>query len=96
MVNYLAFIHKKPKSDFGVSFPDFPGCVTTGATLDEAKDMAHDALSLYVKGNRSFVGDFSLFYHLKQKMPPGKPKRQSGRRCISARPATLTKFIFIL
>ncbi|MFO7932167.1 MAG: type II toxin-antitoxin system HicB family antitoxin [Desulfosalsimonas sp.] len=50
MANYLAVVHKEPNSDFGVSFPDFPGCVTAGATLDEAKDMAHDALSLHVKG----------------------------------------------
>ncbi|MFW5975186.1 MAG: type II toxin-antitoxin system HicB family antitoxin [Desulfosalsimonas sp.] len=50
MANYLAVVHKETDSDFGVSFPDFPGCVTAGATLDEAKDMAHDALSLHVKG----------------------------------------------
>lgn len=50
IANYLAVVHKEPKSDFGVSFPDFPGCVTAGATLDEAKNMAHDALSLHVKG----------------------------------------------
>lgn len=50
MANYLAVVHKDSESDFGVSFPDFPGCVTAGSTLDEAKDMAHDALSLHVKG----------------------------------------------
>jgi predicted RNase H-like HicB family nuclease len=46
MVNYIAVVHKDPNSDFGVSFPDFPGCVTAGSTIDDAKDMAHDALSL--------------------------------------------------
>jgi predicted RNase H-like HicB family nuclease len=50
MTTYLAIVHKDHNSDFGVSFPDFPGCVTAGSTLDEAKDMAHDALSLHVKG----------------------------------------------
>jgi predicted RNase H-like HicB family nuclease len=50
MANYLAVVHKDSNSDFGVSFPDFPGCVTAGSTLDEAKDMAHDALALHVKG----------------------------------------------
>ena len=50
MANYIAVVHKDPKSDFGVSFPDFPGCITAGSTIDEAKDMAHDALSLHVKG----------------------------------------------
>ena len=50
MANYIAVVHKDPKSDFGVSFPDFPGCITVGSTIDEAKDMAHDALSLHIKG----------------------------------------------
>ncbi len=25
-MNYIALIHKDRKSDYGVSFPDFPGC----------------------------------------------------------------------
>ena len=50
MANYIAVVHKDPKSDFGVSFPDFPGCITAGASIDEAKDLANDALSLHVKG----------------------------------------------
>ena len=50
MANYIAVVHKDPNSDFGVSFPDFPGCITAGSTIDEAKDMAHDALSLHIKG----------------------------------------------
>ena len=50
MANYIAVVHKDQKSDFGVSFPDFPGCITAGTSIDEAKDMAHDALSLHIKG----------------------------------------------
>ena len=50
MANYIAVVHKDPNSDFGVSFPDFPGCITAGSTIDEAKDMAHDALTLHIKG----------------------------------------------
>jgi predicted RNase H-like HicB family nuclease len=50
MANYIAVVHKDPKSDFGISFPDFPGCITAGSTIDEAKDMAHEALSLHIKG----------------------------------------------
>jgi predicted RNase H-like HicB family nuclease len=44
-MKYIALIHKDSKSDYGVHFPDFPGCVTGGSTLDEAKDMAFEALS---------------------------------------------------
>ena len=50
MANYIAVVHKDPNSDIGVSFPDFPGCITAGSTIDEAKDMAHDVLSLHIKG----------------------------------------------
>jgi predicted RNase H-like HicB family nuclease len=49
MKHYIALIHKEKTSDYGVSFPDFPGCVTAGRTLDEAKTMAHEALSNHLK-----------------------------------------------
>jgi predicted RNase H-like HicB family nuclease len=47
---YVAFIHKEEDSDFGVSFPDFPGCVTAGSTPDEAYGMALEALQFHVDG----------------------------------------------
>ncbi len=49
MSYYIALIHKEPKSDFGVSFPDFPGCVTAGSTLDEAFDMGVEALAGHIE-----------------------------------------------
>jgi predicted RNase H-like HicB family nuclease len=49
-MEYIAYLHKDRKSDFGVSFPDFPGCVTAGKTLDEARRMAAEALSLHIEG----------------------------------------------
>jgi predicted RNase H-like HicB family nuclease len=50
MTQYIALIHKDADSDFGVSFPDFPGCVTAGSTLDEAREMAAEALALHIEG----------------------------------------------
>jgi predicted RNase H-like HicB family nuclease len=50
MANYIAIVHKETKSDFGVSFPDFPGCITAGKNIDEAKDMAQEALVLHIQG----------------------------------------------
>lgn len=47
---YIGVIHKEDSSDFGVSFPDFPGCITAGETIDEAKDMAIEALKFHVEG----------------------------------------------
>ena len=52
MSNYIAVVHKEPTSDYGVSFPDFPGCITPGKSIDEAKDMAFEALLLHLEGLR--------------------------------------------
>jgi predicted RNase H-like HicB family nuclease len=54
-MDYVAIIHKDPDSDFGVSFPDFPGCITAGRTLDEVKDMALEALSGHIEVMREAV-----------------------------------------
>lgn len=50
MAAYIALIHKDANSDFGVSFPDLPGCVTAGSTIDEARSMAREALALHLEG----------------------------------------------
>jgi predicted RNase H-like HicB family nuclease len=44
IMNYIALIHKEENSDYGVSFPDFPGCISAGETLEQAKTMAQEAL----------------------------------------------------
>jgi predicted RNase H-like HicB family nuclease len=49
-MDYIAYLHKERDSDFGVSFPDFPGCVTAGRTLEEAQRMAVEALALHIDG----------------------------------------------
>lgn len=50
MASYIALLHKDPGSDYGVSFPDFPGCVTAGKTLEEARQLAREALEFHVEG----------------------------------------------
>ena len=50
MTSYIALLRKDEASDYGVDFPDFPGCVTAGRTLDEARRMAAEALALHVEG----------------------------------------------
>jgi predicted RNase H-like HicB family nuclease len=49
-MDYIAYLHKDKGSDFGVSFPDFPGCITAGKTLEEAHRMAAEALALHISG----------------------------------------------
>ena len=50
MTSYIGLIRKDADSDFGVDFPDFPGFVSAGDTLDEARRMAQEALELHVGG----------------------------------------------
>jgi len=50
MPNYIGLIHKEADSDYGVSFPDFAGCVTAGVTLDEARAFAQEALAFHIEG----------------------------------------------
>lgn len=41
---YIGIIHKDEDSDFGISFPDFPGCVSAGSDLSELASMGEEAL----------------------------------------------------
>jgi predicted RNase H-like HicB family nuclease len=50
MRHYIALIHKDADSDYGVSFPDLPGLAAAGADLDEAREMAAEALGLHLDG----------------------------------------------
>jgi predicted RNase H-like HicB family nuclease len=49
-MEYIAYLHKDKDSDFGVSFPDLPGCITAGRTLEEARAMAVEALTAHLEG----------------------------------------------
>lgn len=48
-MRYIAFIHKDPDSIYGVSFPDMPGCISAGDSIDEAVRNAVEALSGHVR-----------------------------------------------
>lgn len=49
-MDYVALIHKDSGSDYGVLFPDFPGCVSVGSSLEEARALAQEALTLHIQG----------------------------------------------
>src|SRR5260370_29048378 len=49
-MEYIAYLHKDSKSDFGVSFPDVPGCVTAGKSIEEARRKAPEALAFHIAG----------------------------------------------
>lgn len=50
MRHYIGLIHKDPASDYGLSFPDLPGCMTAGKTLDDARALAEEALARHLAG----------------------------------------------
>ena len=47
---YVSFIHRDDDTGYGISFPDFPGCVSVGATVDEAIRHGREALTFHVEG----------------------------------------------
>lgn len=49
-MRYVALIHKDKDSSYGVSFPDFSGCISAGDTVDEAVANAIEALAFHVGG----------------------------------------------
>jgi antitoxin HicB len=50
MPRYIALIHKESDSCYGVSFPDIPGVITGGDTVDEAVQQAAEVLQFAAEG----------------------------------------------
>ena len=48
MAEYVALVRKDSDSDYGVDFPDFPGCISAGKTFMEAVAMGWEALTSHV------------------------------------------------
>jgi len=48
MRHYIGIVHKDASSDFGISFPDFPGSISAGETLAEAAALAQEALMAHI------------------------------------------------
>ncbi len=51
-MRFVAFIHTDETGGFGISFPDFPGCVSDGDTVDQALARGEAALAFHVAGLR--------------------------------------------
>jgi predicted RNase H-like HicB family nuclease len=50
MTIYIGLLRKDADSDFGVDFPDFPGCITAASTLEDVRVMAREALGFHIEG----------------------------------------------
>ncbi len=49
MTNYIGIIHKDIDSQYGMCFPDFPGCISAGANLIELFESSRDALEVHIE-----------------------------------------------
>jgi len=47
-----AMIVEKGERNYSAYFPDLPGCVATGQTLEELKQVMRQALELHLRGLR--------------------------------------------
>ena len=47
-----AMIVEKGERNYSAYFPDLPGCVATGQTLEELKQVMREALELHLRGMR--------------------------------------------
>ncbi|MBC7413034.1 MAG: type II toxin-antitoxin system HicB family antitoxin [Bacteroidia bacterium] len=49
MYNYKIHLHKEEEGGFTVTVPALVGCVTYGENVDEAIEMAKEAIVLYIE-----------------------------------------------
>ncbi len=49
ILNYRILLRKEPEGGYTVIVPSFPGCVTFGDTIEEAIEMAKEAIELYIE-----------------------------------------------
>jgi len=49
LLNYRVLPRKEPKGGYTVIVPSLPGCITYGGTVEEAIEMAKEAIALYIE-----------------------------------------------
>ena len=47
-LSYRILLRKEPEEGYTVTVPSLPGCVTYGGTIEEAIEMAKEAIELYL------------------------------------------------
>jgi predicted RNase H-like HicB family nuclease len=58
MAPFIAMVHKDRDTSYGVSFPDFPGSITSAASLSEAMDRARELVSFIAETWEADDGPF--------------------------------------
>ncbi|MGC8690994.1 MAG: type II toxin-antitoxin system HicB family antitoxin [Caldisericum sp.] len=49
LLRYKISLRKEPEGGYTATVPSLPGCVTYGATIEEAINMAKEAIELYIE-----------------------------------------------
>jgi predicted RNase H-like HicB family nuclease len=49
VLSYRVLLRKEPERGYTVIVPSLPGCVTYGDTVEEAMEMAKEAIELYIE-----------------------------------------------
>jgi predicted RNase H-like HicB family nuclease len=49
LLNYRVLLRKEPEGGYTVTVPSLTGCVTYGDTIEEAIDMAKEAIELFIE-----------------------------------------------
>jgi predicted RNase H-like HicB family nuclease len=52
-MRYVAFIHGDTVTGYGISFPDFPGCVSSAETIEGVIRSGEAALSFHIEGMKA-------------------------------------------
>ncbi|MBO6772890.1 MULTISPECIES: type II toxin-antitoxin system HicB family antitoxin [unclassified Thalassospira] len=47
---YWGLVHTDDDGGFGISFPDFPGCVSAADTMTELVELGTEALNFHIEG----------------------------------------------
>jgi predicted RNase H-like HicB family nuclease len=47
-----AIVVERARSNYSAYVPDLPGCVATGATVEEVEQLLHEAIEIHVAGMR--------------------------------------------
>lgn len=64
-LSYRIVLRPEPEGGYTVIVPSLPGCITYGETIEEAKEMAKDAIEAYLKSmekhGEEFLDDTNTF-----------------------------------
>lgn len=49
-MKYIVIIHKEPESCYGITIPDFPGCISACDCLEDVQKNVQEAIEVHLEG----------------------------------------------